>query len=178
MPLSFVRYCMQLLVACCVHTDRGHSAFFRWPVSILSTGAPSSSPPLSLCVCVYGIAICLSVHHFNATAPLLHACVCVCVFCPSDTDNDEEEEEEFRAFRPGIDSLNDDEELDYDASAYRMLHRFTLEWPALSFDVVRDTLGTTPLQNGTALFCVSLRISNSVIVIFIFNSYYYYYQYH
>jgi ribosome assembly protein RRB1 len=34
-----------------------------------------------------------------------------------------------------------DEELDYDPTAYDCLHKFTLEWPCLSFDVLRDDLG-------------------------------------
>lgn len=34
-----------------------------------------------------------------------------------------------------------DEELDYDPTAYDCLHKFSLEWPCLSFDIVPDQLG-------------------------------------
>ena len=37
--------------------------------------------------------------------------------------------------------MAEDEELDYDPTAYDCLHRFNLEWPCLSFDMVRDDLG-------------------------------------
>ena len=37
------------------------------------------------------------------------------------------------------DPLKDDEELDYDSSAYQMLHRANVEWPCLSIDfLVRE----------------------------------------
>lgn len=44
-------------------------------------------------------------------------------------------------WRPGIDPVGEDEELEYDPTAYDCLHRFNLEWPCLSFDIVRDNLG-------------------------------------
>ncbi|KAI8473011.1 MAG: WD40-repeat-containing domain protein [Monoraphidium minutum] len=44
-------------------------------------------------------------------------------------------------WRPGLDPLGEDEELDYDPTAYDCLHRFALEWPCLSFDILRDGLG-------------------------------------
>ncbi|KAF6264703.1 WD40-repeat-containing domain protein [Scenedesmus sp. NREL 46B-D3] len=46
-----------------------------------------------------------------------------------------------QVWRPGIDPLAEDEELDYDPTAYDCLHKFALEWPCLSFDIVRDELG-------------------------------------
>lgn len=39
-------------------------------------------------------------------------------------------------FRPGIDQVPDGETLVCDESAYDVLHRLTLEWPALSFDFI------------------------------------------
>eukprot|EP00884_Botryococcus_braunii_P013928 jgi/Botrbrau1/22536/Bobra.114_2s0060.1 len=61
-------------------------------------------------------------------------------------------------WRPGKDALEDGEELDYDPSAYDCLHAFSLEWPSLSFDVIRDEQGgprtvfphTVYLAAGTA----------------------------
>eukprot|EP00877_Chromochloris_zofingiensis_P002660 jgi/Chrzof1/12395/Cz06g32260.t1 len=44
-------------------------------------------------------------------------------------------------WRPGVDPVAEDEELDYDPTAYDCLHRFTLDWPCLSFDFIRDDLG-------------------------------------
>ena len=38
-------------------------------------------------------------------------------------------------------ALAEGEELEVDNSTYEMLHRLTVEWPILSFDFVRDSLG-------------------------------------
>jgi ribosome assembly protein RRB1 len=46
-----------------------------------------------------------------------------------------------KAWRPGIDQLGEDEELEYDPSAYIMYHSLRTEWPCLSFDFLRDDLG-------------------------------------
>lgn len=46
-----------------------------------------------------------------------------------------------KVWRPGIDPIDEDEELEYDATAYDCLHRFQVDWPCLSFDVLRDSLG-------------------------------------
>jgi len=42
---------------------------------------------------------------------------------------------------PDVEPLKEDEQLDYDSSAYMTYHKFTLDWPCLSFDILRDTLG-------------------------------------
>ncbi len=44
-------------------------------------------------------------------------------------------------WRPGVDKLEDDEELEYDPSAYVMYHSIQTEWPCLSFDFIRDDFG-------------------------------------
>jgi ribosome assembly protein RRB1 len=51
-------------------------------------------------------------------------------------------------WRPGVDTLGDGEALDYDPSAYIMLHQMAVEWPCLSFDVVPDR---------SAQFCCEVR---------------------
>jgi len=57
-------------------------------------------------------------------------------------DMDEDEEQEIvKAFRPGIDEMDADDELVYDRSAYHVNQSFYLEWPCLSFDILRDSLG-------------------------------------
>lgn len=39
------------------------------------------------------------------------------------------------------DGLDPEDELEYDPSAYDLLYRFTLDWPSLSFDFIKDNLG-------------------------------------
>ncbi|KAF3439594.1 hypothetical protein FNV43_RR17872 [Rhamnella rubrinervis] len=46
-----------------------------------------------------------------------------------------------KVWQPGVDKLEEDEELECDPSAYNSLHAFHIGWPCLSFDVVRDSLG-------------------------------------
>jgi hypothetical protein len=46
-----------------------------------------------------------------------------------------------QVWRPGVDQIGEGEALEYDPSAYVMYHSLQTEWPCLSFDVVRDTLG-------------------------------------
>jgi len=66
-----------------------------------------------------------------------------------DEDEDEEDEKEEdeevqqnkQVWRPGIDKLEDGETLEYDPSAYIMYHSMTAEWPCLSFDFMKDSLG-------------------------------------
>lgn len=44
-------------------------------------------------------------------------------------------------WRAGTDAMQEGEALDYDPSAYDCLHQFTLDWPCLSFDILKDDLG-------------------------------------
>lgn len=68
--------------------------------------------------------------------------------CYEDDGEGEEEEDDVdmeegpkAVFRPGIDHLEDGEQLDVDMSSYDMLHRAQVDWPCLSFDIMPDTLG-------------------------------------
>lgn len=49
-------------------------------------------------------------------------------------------EVEGRLWRAG-DAIGEGEKLDYDSTAYDMLHRMHMEWPCLTFGFVRDSLG-------------------------------------
>lgn len=46
-----------------------------------------------------------------------------------------------KVWQPGVDKLEEDEELQCDPSAYDSLHAFHVGWPCLSFDILSDTLG-------------------------------------
>lgn len=46
-----------------------------------------------------------------------------------------------QVWRPGVDQLEDGETLEYDPSAYVMYHSMRMEWPCLSFDILRDSYG-------------------------------------
>eukprot|EP00455_Lapot_gusevi_P026653 TRINITY_DN2810_c0_g1_i1.p1 TRINITY_DN2810_c0_g1~~TRINITY_DN2810_c0_g1_i1.p1 ORF type:complete len:522 (+),score=172.53 TRINITY_DN2810_c0_g1_i1:79-1644(+) len=56
-------------------------------------------------------------------------------------DEEEEKKQPLRVWRPGVDDMGSDEKLDYESSAYTMLHRMNVEWPSLSLDILRDSLG-------------------------------------
>ncbi|KAK1319205.1 hypothetical protein QJS10_CPB04g01705 [Acorus calamus] len=46
-----------------------------------------------------------------------------------------------QVWRPGVDQLEEGEELQFDPSAYNYLRGFDIGWPCLSFDIVHDSLG-------------------------------------
>ncbi|KAM1775305.1 hypothetical protein COP1_044534 [Malus domestica] len=46
-----------------------------------------------------------------------------------------------KVWQPGVDKLEEGEELQCDPSTYNSLHALHIGWPCLSFDIVRDTLG-------------------------------------
>jgi len=56
-------------------------------------------------------------------------------------EEDGEENQVKRIWRPGIDQIEEGEQLDVEPGTYDMLHRAQVEWPCLSFDIVRDDLG-------------------------------------
>lgn len=70
-------------------------------------------------------------------------------------DDEEEEKIETIVFKPGIDELKPDEELDFKNEAYTALHRMRLEWPCLSFDFIRDDMG-----NNRTKVCVFKKCSS------------------
>ncbi|KAI9219781.1 WD40-repeat-containing domain protein [Blastocladiella britannica] len=55
-------------------------------------------------------------------------------------DNDDDVPEGVQVYLPGQ-PLQEGEELQVDNSAYEMLHSLSVQWPCLSFDVIRDQLG-------------------------------------
>ncbi|XP_044946874.1 protein HEAT STRESS TOLERANT DWD 1-like [Hordeum vulgare subsp. vulgare] len=46
-----------------------------------------------------------------------------------------------QVWQPGVDALEEGEELQFDPEAYNYLRGFSIGWPCLSFDVLRDQLG-------------------------------------
>lgn len=71
-----------------------------------------------------------------------------------------------RVWRPG-DRLEEGEELDWDSSAYTAYHKLRLDWPSLSFDVIRDHLGDFrtrfPLTSYLAVGSQADRAENNVV---------------
>lgn len=57
-------------------------------------------------------------------------------------------------WRP-TDAMNEDEQLDYDSTAYHMLHRLRVDWPCLSFDVLPDQLGAFRTKYPHTLYMVA-----------------------
>ncbi|CEG39257.1 glutamate-rich wd repeat-containing protein 1 [Plasmopara halstedii] len=73
-----------------------------------------------------------------------------------DMDDDEQVDSKMKkVFMPGVDKLQEDEMLDYDSSAYDMYYALTAEWPALSIDVVRDSLGAVRSRFPMTIFMVA-----------------------
>lgn len=73
---------------------------------------------------------------------------CISIYTGMDVDNGLppiEESEDLhpttRVFIPGVHSLGRDEVLEPDETAYHMLQRMGVDWPCLSFDILRDNLG-------------------------------------
>ncbi|CAL5339139.1 unnamed protein product [Camellia sinensis] len=60
-----------------------------------------------------------------------------------------------KVWQPGVDKLEEGEELQCDPSAYNSLHAFHIGWPCLSFDVVFDSLGLVRTEFPHTVYCVA-----------------------
>ena len=60
-----------------------------------------------------------------------------------------------RTFIPGRDKLQNGESLAPDLSTYEMLHTLTAEWPCLSFDIIRDSLGENRKTYPATVYAVA-----------------------
>lgn len=56
-------------------------------------------------------------------------------------DDDDDEVEKVKVWRPNVDQLGPDEQLEYDVNAYDLFHELKSDWPCLSLDIVKDNLG-------------------------------------
>jgi ribosome assembly protein RRB1 len=68
-----------------------------------------------------------------------------------DGEEEEEEEQPLKVYLPGME-LAEGEVLEADMSAYHMLQECAMEWPCLSFDVLRDGLGEE--RTGYPMSCL------------------------
>ena len=64
-------------------------------------------------------------------------------------------QQETKVWRAGVDELAEGDELEYDSTAYHMYHSLRPEWPCLSFDVIRDSLGTNRSRFPHTVFAVA-----------------------
>ena len=63
---------------------------------------------------------------------------------------------------PGEDAMEEDEELQYDLTAYDCMTSLSLEWPSLSFDVIADSLGDSRREfPHTLSFVAGTQAGNS-----------------
>lgn len=67
----------------------------------------------------------------------------------------QEQEVQTKVWRAGVDELTEGEELEYDSTAYHMYHSLRPEWPCLSFDVIRDSLGANRSRFPHTIFAVA-----------------------
>ncbi|EGC37091.1 hypothetical protein DICPUDRAFT_30837 [Dictyostelium purpureum] len=70
-------------------------------------------------------------------------------------DGAEEEEGSKKVWRAGVDPLEADEFLDYDSTAYDMMHSMSVEWPCLSFAPIKDSLGAQRKKYPHTMYLVA-----------------------
>ncbi|CAM9880617.1 unnamed protein product [Scytosiphon promiscuus] len=73
----------------------------------------------------------------------------------ADAAAEEPAPQETKVWRAGVDELEEGDELEYDSTAYHMYHSLRPEWPCLSFDVIRDSLGTNRSRYPHTVFAVA-----------------------
>lgn len=77
------------------------------------------------------------------------------VIQPDEVEPMEQPEPEKAVWRPGVDPMDKDEVLDYDASAYDLYYGMGAEWPSLSFDFLADDLGDCRTRFPMSLYMVA-----------------------
>lgn len=70
-------------------------------------------------------------------------------------ENSEDTKPTSQVFIPGVHSLEKDEFLEPDETAYHMLHKMGVDWPCLSFDVLRDNLGNERQRLPATMYIVA-----------------------
>ncbi|KAG8089165.1 hypothetical protein GUJ93_ZPchr0011g27509 [Zizania palustris] len=60
-----------------------------------------------------------------------------------------------KVWQPGVDALEEGEELQFDPEAYNYLRGFNIGWPCLSFDIVHDQLGLVRSEFPHTLYGVA-----------------------
>ncbi|KAI0498228.1 hypothetical protein KFK09_021469 [Dendrobium nobile] len=60
-----------------------------------------------------------------------------------------------KVWEPGVDKLEEGEELQFDPSAYNYLRGFGIGWPCLSFDIIHDSLGLVRSEFPHTLYGVA-----------------------
>ncbi|KAJ3696249.1 hypothetical protein LUZ60_001626 [Juncus effusus] len=60
-----------------------------------------------------------------------------------------------KVWQPGVDGMEEGEELQFDPSAYNYLRGFNIGWPCLSFDIVQDSLGLVRSEFPHTLYGVA-----------------------
>jgi len=69
--------------------------------------------------------------------------------------SDKQPQQTPKAWRPGVDSLEEDEVLEYDPSAYHMMHAMSVTYPCLSFSFIRDELGDNRTKYPHTMYVVT-----------------------